>query len=49
MVIDRLGMEKDILYSINNSDIINAFATQNRRANFVWLHKIKLLTLLYVL
>ena len=30
-----LAIERDILFSINNSDIIDAFATHNRRANFV--------------
>ena len=40
MVIDQvfamslLAIERDIV-SINNSDIIDAFATQNRSANFV--------------
>ena len=31
-----LAIERDILFFINNFDIIDAFATHNLRANFVW-------------
>ena len=33
--ISLLVIERDILFSVNNSDIIDAFDTHNSRANFV--------------